>query len=428
MNFIYDIGIKTYSLAVNIAGNFNPKAKLFHQGRINLLQRIEKEVNTQAPIIWFHCSSVGEFEQARPIIEWYKSNRTDYKIILTFFSPSGYELRKHYELADWIYYMPLDTYANANKFVSLVKPKKAIFIKYEFWYNYLRALEKYGTKVYIISAIFRPSQMFFKWYGAFFKRMLRSYTHFFVQDEQSANLLKNIGFQKNVSISGDTRFDRVYKITNNSKEFPLIKEFSSEKFTLIAGSSWPADEVLLAQIMQNFSRIKLILAPHEIDKDHISKIEKTFAEFKPLKFSSFDAKTRDLNKNNSQVLEDLQQSLKESRVLIIDCLGILSSIYRYATITYIGGGFGVGIHNILEAATYGKPIIFGPNYHKFKEAKDLVKLNGAHSINNYFSLYDIVNKYVGSKNMIEEKGKICKQYVENNLGATNKVVHTIEQE
>lgn len=426
MRVLYNIGLGSYMFFVRIASLFNPKAKLFYRGRQGLLDKIKREVSPDSPVIWVHCSSVGEFEQARPVIEWYKTEKKKYKILLTFFSPSGYELRKNYELADWVFYMPVDTPKNARRFVETVKPVKAIFIKYEFWYNYLHELRRNKVQVYIVSAIFRPSQVFFKWYGGFFRKMLHCYTRLFVQDEQSRELLQSLGIKENVLICGDTRFDRVYQITRNTREFPLIKRFAKGYFTVIAGSTWSPDDTLLESVLRNFSNVKLIIAPHEIHKERIEEIEKRFASERVLRFSDFDKKFRTDEFSATEELGRLEDALENSKVLVIDCLGILSSIYRYGHVAYIGGGFGTGIHNILEAATYAIPVVFGPNYHKFKEARDLVSLNGAVPVSGRTPFYDIMDKYIHNENVRRERGEICGNYVRSNLGATSRIVSNIE--
>lgn len=426
MRVLYNIGLGSYMFFVRIASLFNPKAKLFYRGRQGLLEKIQREVSQEFPVIWVHCSSVGEFEQARPVIEWYKAGKKEYKILLTFFSPSGYELRKNYELADWVFYMPVDTPKNARRFVEIVKPVKAIFIKYEFWYNYLHELRRNEVQVYIVSAIFRPSQVFFRWYGGFFRKMLHCYTRLFVQDEQSRELLHSLGIKDNVLICGDTRFDRVYQITRNTREFPLIKRFAKGYFTVIAGSTWGPDDALLESVLKNFSNVKLIIAPHEIHKERIEEIEKLFASERVLRFSDFDKKFRKDEFSATEELGRLEDALENSKVLVIDCLGILSSIYRYGHVAYIGGGFGVGIHNILEAATYSIPVVFGPNYHKFKEARDLISLNGAVPVTGRTPFYDIMDKYVHNENVRMERGEICGNYVRSNLGATSRIVFNME--
>lgn len=428
MRFLYNIGIRTYIGLTGIASLFNPKAKLFYKGQKGVIGKIRKTISHDAPIIWVHCSSVGEFEQARPIIEWYKAENRRYRILLTFFSPSGYELRKNYDKADWVFYMPADTSSNARKFIETVKPAKAIFIKYEFWYNYLHELKQHNIETYIVAAIFRPTQHFFKWYGAFFRKMLGCYTRLFVQDRQSADLLAGIGVSENVMICGDTRFDRVYKITQNSKEFPVIAEFAKESFTFVAGSSWEPDEEIIAKVMRNFPRTKLIIAPHETRKERVAALMERFKGFRIARFSDFINICGGMaGSNGDEVPQEAKARLQEANVLIIDCVGILSSIYRYGKFAYIGGGFGVGIHNILEAATYGCPVVFGPNHKKFKEATELLALKGATSINNATDFYSLLKTYVNAPNAIKEKGDICGKYVQENLGATLKVVSQIEK-
>lgn len=401
-----------YGALIGVAGLFNHKAKLFSQGRKGLLEKIRSQIDHTHPIVWFHCSSVGEFEQARPLIEWYKENRKEYRILLTFFSPSGYEMRKNYPLADWIFYLPVDTASNARRFLDAVKPEKAVFIKYEFWYNYLNQLKKMGVKTYIVSAIFREDQVFFKSWGGLFRKMLASFTALFVQDELSGRLLEGIGIKENVTICGDTRFDRVNQITASSREFPAISKFSKDSFTVLAGSTWPPCEEILAATVKNFSKVKLVIAPHEIHKEHIAKILETFKGYKLLKFSD--------------VKDDSDPRLESSNVLLIDCMGILSSIYRYGDFAYIGGGFGVGIHNILEAATYGIPVAFGPKYQKFKEARDLVALQGATPVRGQEEFYALLDKMVKNRPVREERGRICLDYVKKNLGATEKIIKVME--
>ena len=428
MRLLYNFAIKVYLFITGVVGLFNPKAKLFNEGQKGLLNRIKESVNGTSPIIWVHCSSVGEFEQARPIIEWYKKEKSQYRILLTFFSPSGYELRKKYALADWVFYLPIDTTSNASAFLDHVKPAKAIFIKYEFWYNYLNELKRRNIETYIVAAIFRPTQAFFKPYGGFFRKMLSNYTTLFVQDNQSAELLSGIGIKDNVMICGDTRFDRVYQITHSSASFPYIEVFAQNAFTLVAGSSWAPDEEIMAKVLKNFPRTKLIIAPHEIGKERIASVVAAFEGYKVLKFSEINAQYGDAaGKEISSLPDSLLKSLTDSNVLIIDCVGILSSIYKYGKLAYIGGGFGVGIHNILEAATYGLPVVFGPNYRKFKEAHDLLDLGGATSIKNATEFYSLFNTLVNIPAELKKKGETCSVYVKKNLGATQKVVSVIEK-
>lgn len=418
MSILYNIAINGYSALIGAASAFNNKARLFKEGRKGLLKRMAAEVDHSSPIIWFHCSSVGEFEQARPLIEWYKENSPKYRILLTFFSPSGYQMRKNYPLADWIYYMPVDTASNAKAFLDIVQPQKAIFIKYEFWYNYLNELHKRGIKTYIVSAIFRPEQPFFKPYGHLFRKMLRTFSNLFVQDIQSKELLETIDIKENVIVCGDTRFDRVNQITSSSKAFPHIEVFSNGSFTVLAGSTWAPDEEILAATIKNFSKVKLVIAPHEIHKEHIEKICTLFKGYKVVKFSEVG--------NSETPDEQTCRKLEQANVLVIDCLGILSSIYKYGKFAYIGGGFGVGIHNILEAATYGIPVAFGPKYQKFKEARDLIARGGAVSVRSQEEFYALLDKYVKSRNVCSDRGKICLNYVQENLGATEKIISQIE--
>lgn len=426
LNLLYNIGIAGYGAAIAVASAFNNKARLFREGRKGLLGRMAAKVDHSSPIIWFHCSSVGEFEQARPLIEWYRENRKEYRILLTFFSPSGYEMRKNYPLADWVFYMPLDTVSNARRFLDIVKPCKAVFIKYEFWYNFISELHARNIETYIVSAIFREEQVFFKPYGGLFRSMLKSFTSLFVQDLRSKELLESIGISENVIVCGDTRFDRVNQITASSREFPLIERFSRNSFTVLAGSTWGPDEEILAATIKNFSKVKLVIAPHEIHKEHIEKICALFKGYKVLKFSDFDKEYKEGYDGKYEELARFEQQLEESNVLIIDCLGILSSIYRYGKFAYIGGGFGVGIHNILEAATYGIPVVFGPKYHKFKEAKDLISRGGATSIRGQEEFYALLDKFVKSPATRQERGKACLGYVKENLGATEKIIGKME--
>lgn len=416
MKFLYDISIFLYKFGINIASLFNTKAKLFVQGRKNLLENIALHLKGSSSIIWLHCSSVGEFEQARPVIEWIKANRPQYKILLTFFSPSGYELRKNYDLVDWVFYMPIDTPRNAKNFIDLVVPQMAIFVKYEFWYNHLNELRKRNIDTYIISSIFRPKQIFFKWYGGFFRSILKCFTILFVQDSTSTNLLQSIGLTNNVIECGDTRFDRVHKIVSNSKEIPIVEEFAKGNFVIVGGSTWGPDEEIIASNIKNFSKVKLILVPHEISKERLHSIDETFASYKILRYSQLA-----LRKNDASVKKDLESA----NVLVIDTIGLLSSIYKYGHCAYIGGGFGVGIHNILEAATYGIPVIFGPNYHKFKEAIDLLNIHGAYSIKCSSEFYEVFKDLVSDKNILLLKGDICRKYVESHLGATSIITSKI---
>ncbi len=394
MNSLYNISIQLYVIAIRFAALFNAKAKLWTKGRKAIFQKIEEVTKGERNIVWFHCASLGEFEQGKPIIEGYKQKYPSHKILLTFFSPSGFEIRKKTPLADFVSYLPADTKSNAKKFISIVKPIKVIFIKYEFWFNYMAELKKQNISFYSVSAIFRAEQAFFKY--KWWAEQLKNVTHFFVQDKNSAELLKSVGF-KNTTISGDSRFDSVLSTTQNPKSFPLIKKFCKTKPTIIYGSTWLKDETLLSQFIKENPQYNYIIAPHEMH--HISHLQKqTGAQL----FST--SNTENINSNN---------------VLIMDSIGILSSIYQYANIAYIGGGFGSGIHNILEAVTFGLPVIFGPNYQKFNEATKLIALGGAKSISNYTELTLAIDSFANFDQTI------ATNYIKNSSGATEKILESL---
>lgn len=402
MYWLYHISIFVYGLIVQVAALFNHKAKLFVHGRKTIFEQIKHKINSADQPIWFHFASLGEFEQGRPVLEKLKSINPDFKIVITFFSPSGYEIRKNYELADGIFYLPLDTPANAAKFIQLVNPKMAIFTKYEFWPNYFKTLAENKIPLYIISGIFRSDQVFFKWYGRFYRNVLKSVSHFFVQNEESATLLKSIGFS-NVSVSGDTRFDRVYENAQQPKILKDIENFCGNFKTIVAGSTWPEDEKLLTNLINEYPTWKFIIAPHEIDGTHLKEIENLFPQ--AVRFSRLP--TSHINDT--------------ANVLIIDNIGMLSSLYQYGNIAYIGGGFGAGIHNTLEAAAFGSPVIFGPNYHKFQEAKDLIALGAAKSIENAEDLIQAVVYFNDT-----ESGQLAANYVASKKGTTDLILTSIK--
>ena len=415
MNLIYHIGIKLYLLVARITGLFNKKAALFYEGRKGLQERIVESIQGEAKVIWIHCSSVGEFEQARPLIESFKREFATCKILLTFFSPSGYELRKNYELADWVFYLPMDTKKEVSQFLNSVKPSVAIFIKYEFWYNYLNELRRRNIPTFIVSAIFRPDQPFFRWYGSFFRKMLLSYKMLFVQDQRSAELLEGIGIER-VKVCGDTRFDRVYEISQNRREIELARIFAQDSVTLVAGSTWEPDERMIANAFPRSGNSKLIIAPHEISPSNIKRLEDLLDGCKIVKYSQL----KDL-----KIDARVEARIREARIMIIDTIGILSSLYYYGSMAYIGGGFGAGIHNTLEAATYGIPVIFGPKHQKFREAVALKELGGAISIDSSEQFYDIYNRLLNEKQIRSQMGEICLSYVKSNLGATQKIVEEV---
>jgi 3-deoxy-D-manno-octulosonic-acid transferase len=394
MNTLYNISIWIFSIAVHIASLFNPKAKQWIKGRKDIFRKLEKALKNEQNIVWFHCASLGEFEQGKPIIEGYKQKHPTHKILLTFFSPSGFEIRKNYEGVDWVFYLPTDTKANAKRFIEIVKPIKVIFVKYEFWFNYMAECKKQNIPFYSVSSIFRKEQSFFKY--DWFAKQLNNVSHFFVQDNNSKELLQTIGFSK-CTVAGDTRFDSVVSNTQNAISIPLIKKFSENKTTIICGSTWPKDEALLAKYIKENPNYKYIIAPHEMH--HISELKK---QTNALLFSKA---------NNTNI--------SNSTVLIIDSIGILSNIYKYGDLAYIGGGFGSGIHNILEAVAYGLPVMFGPNYQKFKEATELINKKGAISISNYTELTSAIHDFsTFDKN-------IAINYLQENSGATDKILNSI---
>ena len=413
MLVLYDLAIKIYSFLIWLAAFNNSKAKAWLRGRKNLLQYIEKEIEDTCPKIWFHFASLGEFEQGRSLVENLKKDNPDKKIILTFFSPSGYEIRKNYASADYVFYLPVDSKRNAKNFIELVNPEIAIFTKYEYWYYYFKELKSKDIPLYIISAIFREQQPFFKWYGKLHRKMLFYVTHFFVQNQQSLDLLKSLTI-KNATLSGDTRFDRVYENALKPNHIPKIQSFCENSPVLIAGSSWLPDEKLLAALPSKYPGWKFIIAPHEVGENRLQEIEELFSG--SIRFS---------NLSEGVLLDQTQNS--KLKFLIIDNMGMLSSLYQYAKIAYVGGGFGAGIHNTLEAAAFGLPVIFGPNYSKFKEAHDLINLDAAFSINNSQQLLQKVDG-LQEESYRNSCGLKAREYVENRRGATRIILKYISHQ
>lgn len=373
---------------------------------------LREKIDRNAKYIWFHASSLGEFEQGRPMMEKIKAEHPGYKILLTFFSPSGYEVRKNYNGADVICYLPFDTPYRVKKFVNLANPAIAVFIKYEFWGNYLCELKRREIPVYIISAIFRPDQLFFQWYGIPYRKMLTCFNHLFVQDQRSKALLEEYGIT-NVTVTGDTRFDRVLDVRRQAREISVVERFvknekGEQMLTLVAGSSWPQDEEILLRYFNEHPEMKLIIAPHEIHREHLMYIESL------LKRPSIRL---------SEAAGDSNLSGKDC--LIIDSFGLLSSIYRYGQIAYIGGGFGAGIHNTLEAAVYGLPVLFGPKYHKFKEAKDLIAVGGGFSVSDEKAFCAQMDELLTYHEVLEASGKAAGDFVKKNAGATDQVLQEL---
>lgn len=392
MRGLYTLAIRAYTVAVKDAALFgNPKAKQWVEGR---RQRPEPG-NDQSPWVWFHAASLGEFEQGRPVIEALKKEHPDIKVSLTFFSPSGYEIRKNYPLADEVLYLPVDTLKNARQWVERHHFVAAFFIKYEFWFNYMTALDEKHIPLYYISLILKPDQYFFKWYGGWFRKQLKHVSHFFVQDDTTMELLKGIGFD-NVTRCGDTRFDRVAAIAKQAKTFPEIEAFIHGRQCIIAGSSWPPDEKLLIPYIERLpENYCMIIAPHDISEKHIRQIRESLTSINP------------------------------NKVYLIDTVGILSQLYQYARFVYIGGGFGVNIHNIQEPVTFGCPVVFGPKYKSFKEAVDLVSLGGAFSINGQEELNKTFDRLINDEAFYQQASEICKKYLKSQLGATDVILKEI---
>jgi len=409
MKLIYNLGIFVYSAVAYLISPFNHKARLMIRGRKETFGIVRNKLNRNDNYIWVHCASLGEFEQGRPVIESIRKEMPEKRIILTFFSPSGYEIRKNYPLADIVCYLPSDTPGNAEKFVNLIKPELVIFVKYEFWHNYITAVSKRGIPLLLISAIFREEQPFFRWYGNFFRKILKKFSHVFVQDEKSAELLGKIGIG-NVTVAGDTRFDRVLEISTAAKSIPQIESFRGNERLFLAGSSWRPDEEIISRYINEFpDRMKWVFAPHEIDKENVERIIELF-KAKCVRFSEYS------------------EEKKDARVMIIDNIGMLSSAYRYAFIAAIGGGFGKGIHNILEPACWGIPVLFGPNHSKFREAADLISLGGAKSFRNFNEFRSILEALVSDEKLYEESARAAGKYVRENAGATRKIIGWITGE
>lgn len=404
MRFLYKFGIYVYFFLILLASPFNIKAGRWLRGRRGIWRKIKNTIHSNDKTVWIHCSSLGEFEQGRPIMEEIKKRKPEFKILLTFFSPSGYELRKNYEGADCITYLPLDTRFNAWRFMNLVKPELAIFIKYEFWYYFLRTASKKKIPVYLVSAKFRRDQVFFKWYGLWYRKVLNFFSHIFVQNEGSRKFLKLINIE-NVSITGDTRFDRVFQISERSADYPYINDFKGKAKVIVAGSTWDKDEQLLIEYINNSpSNVKFILAPHEINEKRLINIIELI-DYPVVRFT-----------------DNEKSAYPKAKVLIIDTIGHLSAIYRYGHLAYIGGGFGKGIHNILEAATYGLPVIFGPNYNKFLEAVELIEKKAAFPISSFLELETIFNKLLSSDELLQESSDLAKSYIKTKLGATRQII------
>ena len=404
---MYNLLIYLYLFGVAIYSLFNKKVRMMWRGERAALALLKEKVEADAQYVWFHAASLGEFEQGRPLMEQLRRDHPEYKILLTFFSPSGYEVRKNYEGADIICYLPLDTSRNARRFLRAIRPVMAFFIKYEFWYNYLHILKHRKVPVYSVSSIFRPGQIFFRWYGRQYGRVLKCFTHFFVQNETSRELLHGLGID-NVTISGDTRFDRVLQIRDATKELPVVKAFKKDYKVFVAGSSWPPDEDLFIRYFNEHRDWRLVIAPHVIGEDHLEQI------------------VSKLDRSVVRYTQATEQEAAQAECMIIDCFGLLSSIYRYGEVAYVGGGFGVGIHNVLEAAVWSVPVIFGPNNERFQEAQGLLADGGGFQVDDYASFCRVMDCFLSETTYRQEAGRKAGAYVSQHAGATTTILKGIE--
>ena len=412
---IYNLIIYLYLLGVAVYSRFNEKVRKMWRGEREAFRILREKVDPNAKYVWFHAASLGEFEQGRPLMERLRKDHPEYKILLTFFSPSGYEVRKNYEGADIICYLPLDTITNARRFLRTVRPVMAFFIKYEFWYNYLHILKHRNIPVYSVSSIFRPEQVFFKWYGRQYGRVLKCFTHFFVQNEISKDLLEKIHIT-NVTVVGDTRFDRVLQIKEVAKYLPIVETFKQDTQVFVAGSSWPPDEAIFIPYFNKHPEWKMIIAPHVIGEDHLRQIEKLLEGRKVMRYSS-------LTKAD---LPSKKAELQAADVLIIDCFGLLSSIYHYGEIAYVGGGFGVGIHNVLEAAVWDVPVFFGPNNQRFQEAQGLKAAGGGFDFETAEAFTRQMDVFLTDAEQLRIAGVQAGKFVQGLAGATEKVLSSVK--
>ena len=432
---MYNLVIYLYQLGVAIASLFNEKVRKMWRGEREAIRVLREKVDPQAQYVWFHAASLGEFEQGRPLMERLRRDHPEYKILLTFFSPSGYEVRKNYDGADIVCYLPLDTISNARRFLRTVRPVMAFFIKYEFWYNYLHVLKHRGVPVYSVSSIFRPNQVFFRWYGRQYSRVLKCFTHFFVQNEVSKELLATLGIH-NVDVVGDTRFDRVLQVKEAAESLENVAYFCQYNISndpnpdddevvtacagfvrpagvFVAGSSWPPDEDIFIRYFRDkqlfgYGKWKLIIAPHVIDESHLQQIEQKLDGYKVVRYTKYDC-----------------YQFESADVLIVDCYGLLSSIYRYGDIAYVGGGFGVGIHNVVEAAVWGKPVFFGPNNQRFQEAQGLKACGGGIEIGSYDDFAARMDQLISQPQSVEALGRAAADYVSSRAGAVESIFSII---
>ncbi len=437
---MYNIFLFVYSIGVRMASLGNPKAKKWVNGRKNIYTEINSKLKIQNPddaktgskLIWMHCASLGEFEQGRPLLEALRINASTGKadplrIVLTFFSPSGFEVMKDYKGADYIFYLPMDSRANAKRFIDAINPSLVLWVKYEYWYYYLNALKQRNITAILVSGIFRENQPFFRWYGGIWKKMLSSFTHFFVQNQESKELLATINFTENVTVNGDTRFDRVLEIANTFQPVPFISEFCGNHIVIVAGSTWEEDEIELLHFVKSHPEIKFIIAPHEIESENLNDVKQKFKN--SIFYSDWVAEGKYNNDQPAGSAErQSQRALHSVNVLIIDNIGMLSRLYKYATLNYVGGGFGDdGVHNVLEAAVYGKPVIFGPVFEKFDDAIGLVDEEGGISVGGPIKLEEVLNTLLKDETERKRRGEAAKNYVLANAGASKKIIRFIQE-
>jgi len=409
MRILYDITVRIYRMGILVSSLWNRKAKLWIGGRKDWYRNLKQTFGEKERVIWFHCASLGEFEQGRPVMEETRKRFPRHRILLTFFSPSGYEKRKNYEGADHVMYLPLDTAKNASRMINALSLEMAIFVKYEFWYHYLHRLGKEKIPVYLISGSFRPDQLFFKWYGSWYKKFLECFTHIFVQQESSKMLLEKAGIHP-VSVAGDTRFDRVGKVAGSEFSRPALEAFASGYEVIIAGSVWEQDEQILVHAFRELpGEVRWIIAPHELSKGHLNRVSRDFSP--SVRYTEM----------GDRVPEGI-------RTVIIDTIGQLSYLYRYGTLAYIGGGFGKGIHNILEAAAHGLPVIFGPRYKKFTEAVDLVRLDGAFPVSHHAKLLSTIRQQLGNPELLKTSSEVARKYIQAKKGATSVIMEQVCKE
>lgn len=404
---MYQVAIYLYLCGVAVASIFSKKVKKMWKGERQTLDILKSKVNPNHQYIWFHAASLGEFEQGRPLIERIRADYPEYKILLTFFSPSGYEVRRNYEHADIVCYLPIDTIRNARRFLRTVRPCMAFFIKYEFWYNYLHILKHRNVPVYSVSSIFRENQIFFRWYGKSYAGVLRCFTHFFVQNEKSKHLLHTIGIDT-VDVVGDTRFDRVLQIKEKAQQLPIVEAFKADKKVFVAGSSWAPDEDIFIPFMNECKDWKMIIAPHVISEEHLKRIEEK-CKGKTVRYTA-----------------TTPEEAAQAQCLLINCFGLLSSVYHYGEVAYVGGGFGVGIHNVLEAVVWKMPVLFGPNHQRFQEAQELIKAKGGFEITDSSSFAHMMQQFMTQQEYLRLSGEAAGSYVESKAGATHKILKQID--